>query len=258
MPIDFNLRNPNKQQGGLWKGTVLGRKRRKRHHLPEGNSWQQVTTQAGNGTAPWGNPAGLGRSCSCLLLPRTVTKGCVPQDTAGLLGTVPAAAGERFWLWFTHSWLSSRQMGWSRGENNLIRFIAGMGSPGLGLMPTPNNATDTSIVWRGPTGHGGQGVIILLDPGARPQQGQASKSVRLQFPDRQHPPQSKQRARCSLGKSAGRWGVTLLCLSLHRGLAWQASVDKSRTNVFCFRNQTAKQAGLGVVWIEVCTCTGES
>lgn len=42
--------------------------------------------------------------------------------------------------------------------------------------------------------------------------------------------------------------MTLLCLSLHRGLAWQVSADKSRTNVFCFRNQVHKDQPNRQIW----------
>lgn len=34
-----------------------------------------------------------------------------------------------------HTWLSSEQMGWSRGEKKLLGSLLALGRPGLGLMP---------------------------------------------------------------------------------------------------------------------------
>lgn len=45
--------------------------------------------------------------------------------------------------------------GGAEGETILLGSLLALGRPGPGLMPTPNNATDTSIVWRDPTGRGG-------------------------------------------------------------------------------------------------------
>lgn len=178
---------------------------RKRPHRPEGSSWPQVTTQTVHGTAPCGNPAGMGRSWCCLLLPQNCDRGLCASGHSWAFGDSPSCSWGKI-LTVIHAQLAVL---WADGMEQrrkiiLLGSLLALEKTGFGLVPTPNNTTDTSIVWRGPTGCGGQGVITLLDPGTGPQQGQASKSVRFPFPEHQHPPQSNQRARSPLGKWAGR------------------------------------------------------
>lgn len=133
MPNWFWLKKPKQTTRRVVERHCLGGKERKGSIcLKEtaGNRWlhrQDMALLPEEIQLGWERAAPV---CSC---PRPETESCVPQDTAGLLGKVPAAAGGRFWLWFTHSWLSSGQMGWSRGENNLIRLMAGTGKPRVWL-----------------------------------------------------------------------------------------------------------------------------